>query len=113
MRHGGLTKPRAVEGGGDLAGLSSMSHTPGPWAWTYDGSSDYSLGPAADPQVIPVATVYDYRARDASETEANLNLMAAAPDLLAALKAIVEVTEGIYRPDLEAAELAIAKAEGR
>lgn len=31
--------------------------TPGPWTYTYDGSSDYSIGPD-DPQVNPVASVH-------------------------------------------------------
>lgn len=62
---------------------SKMPHTPGPWGFTYDGSSDWSIGPADDPQARRIASVWD---RDDARAEANVRLIAAAPELLAALK---------------------------
>lgn len=80
-----------------------MSHTPGPW------TANHNI----------VATTRGRLAIDcgmsgATDAEdcANARLVAAAPELLAALKALVdvdEVTAGTY----EMAESAIAKAEGR
>ena len=43
-----------------------MNHTPTPWGYTYDGSSEWSIGPAADPQSNPVMSIWsrnDDRAR--------------------------------------------------
>ena len=87
-----------------------VGHTPGPWGWTYDGSSTYSVGLEADPQYPQIASIWD---RNDKRGTANARLIAAAPDLLTALKAIVNGTEGIYDEDRDAAERAIAKAEGR
>lgn len=94
-------------------------HTPGPWGWVYDGSSSYSIGPAADPQNGSVATVFE---RKHERAEGNLNLIAAAPDLLAALKSAIGwidpdehglVNREEARDLLSACEAAIAKAEGQ
>jgi hypothetical protein len=89
-------------------------HTPGPWAWVYDGSSDYSIGEAEDPQAKAVAGVYAW-GRDYDTAEANCALIAAAPDLLAALKELVAHSSCRAGdvPMWQAAEAAIAKAEGR
>lgn len=64
-----------------------MEHTPGPWGWTYDGSSDYSIGEARDPQAYPVAHIWD---RNDERAMANASLIAAAPELLAVAKALDE-----------------------
>jgi len=102
-----------------------MAHTPGPWGWTYDGSSDYSIGPAEDPQVERIVHVWASN-RNQAATEravADCNLITAAPDLLAAAKIGLKALTNLYEdyiclyPD-EQAELdlvtaAIAKAEGR
>jgi hypothetical protein len=64
-----------------------IAHTPGPWAWTYDGSSTYSIGPSKDPQERSVATIFEQRDARAM---ANAHLIAAAPDLYAALRDLVE-----------------------
>lgn len=74
--------------------MSEMMHTPGPWGWTYDGSKDYSIGSADDPQAKPVAHVYAWQ-RNYNQAEANCNLIAAAPDLLAALeRVLMDTCEG-------------------
>lgn len=91
--------------------MSDTKHTPGPWGWTYDGSSDYSIGQADDPQVKRVANIYAWQ-RNHDQAMADCALIAAAPDLLAALKALL--TECGGSDDVRiAAEAAIALAEGR
>lgn len=95
--------------------------TPNSWGWTYDGSSDYSIGPIEDPQVNPVAHVYN---RDPKRGAELCNLIAAAPDLLAALKSALPHVAAVYRAGgirhlpnsgdvIEQIDAAIAKAEGR
>lgn len=75
-------------------------HTPGPWGWTYDGSSDFSIGEADDPQAKPVASVHAWR-DDFNRARANCALIAAAPDMLMALKeAIHEIA--LISKELEA-----------
>lgn len=85
-----------------------MSHTPGPWFVT----RKWSVGPCSqeDDQsygmVIPVADVFsDNRIADSS-------LIAAAPDLLEALRDLLEAYE-VHDRFSEAARSAIAKAGGR
>ena len=51
--------------------------------------------------------------RPDSECEANVRLIAAAPDLLAACKAYASVWPGDSTPHMVAIRAAIAKAEGR
>lgn len=65
----------------------SVKHTPGPWAWVYDGSGDFSIGEPSDPQERSVANVYAW-GRDHDTAEANCRLISAAPDMLEALKAV-------------------------
>lgn len=40
----------------------AQAATPGPWMWTYDGSSDWSVGPEPDTQGQAVANCHRYRA---------------------------------------------------
>ena len=35
------------------------THTPTPWGYTYDGSSDWSIGQAEDPQGMYVCNIWD------------------------------------------------------
>lgn len=104
-----------------------------PWGWTYDGSSDYSIGPEADPQGDDrVASVWD---KNDERARAKVSLIAAAPELLKMLKrheyvhqedwgidwcpecggvkpgSGTDMQEG-HKPDCELAAL-IAKAEGK
>jgi hypothetical protein len=100
-------------------------YTPGPWGWTYDGSSTYSVGRAEDPQGFRVACIYDRRD---DRGMANARLIAAAPDLLEMLQRCAELLDdysdirdgddGTPRPNramslLQDVEAVIAKAEGR
>jgi len=75
---------------------SERTHTPGPWRVEPDGQG-------CDRVVGPRGTV-----ADTIGNEANARLIAAAPDVLAALKRYVEH----YGDPLKVARVAIAKAEG-
>ena len=61
-----------------------MTHTPGPWK-VKDG---YIQG--AGYPITPVDRVYDMKEEFQDEHKANLNLLASAPSLLAALEAMME-----------------------
>jgi hypothetical protein len=43
-------------------------HTPTPWGFIYDGSSEWSIGPADDPQSNPVMTIWS---KDDDKARAN------------------------------------------
>ena len=87
-------------------------HTPGPWRFMTDTTGEY-LAVFATPQggtkVICPVKIAD---------EANAHLIAAAPELLDALRALVQVYEKVggplaVDPKVADARAAIAKAEGR
>lgn len=99
----------------------SAQHTPGPWV-TADGHGPIKGGTAVqstnDTHLICSCT--GYYGRDGAQAHARL--IAAAPDLLEALKAVLkdekwhaamadEVTDGA-RDNIKMAEAAIAKATG-
>ena len=109
-----------------------MSHTPGPWkhigGWAVYSQDDRPLARAAcafaadclresseDERWNAESAIPD------SEAESNARLIAAAPELLAALKRIIDDFEAktdasassYWLPKWEAARAAIAKAEGR
>ena len=87
-----------------------MSHTPGPWS--FDGDYVESL---ALLKPLSVATLADC----GHSTEGNGILIAAAPDLLSALKRLLSLWEEsigwekVYMDMADDARAAIAKAEGR
>ena len=90
-------------------------HTPGPWAHTGNGDitgiEDNGFGRGS----VDVCSVYLRTVK--GRTEANARLIAAAPDLLEALKGALEhwpVPSSICkdRPAYEAARAAIKKAGG-
>jgi hypothetical protein len=90
---------------------SGSNHTPGPWSSNHLTSAplkEWSLKVKKGRRVIAEVPYQDYM------TWTNARLIAAAPDLLEALKAAVadwdtEVSRGRW---LDAARAAIAKAEG-
>ena len=78
-------------------------HTPGPWNWTDDGQGNkwgrYELRPAV---------IYATRDSQLAVSDADARLIAAAPDLLAALQGLLR---GIFDgPDEANAAMLIAKA---
>lgn len=102
-------------------------HTPGPWVWNETG---YSLRPAVKSEGSPFVTILEVEtwgmvergcdiSRMSAEGDANLALIAAAPELLAALERIAGFTlsqfMGPHDMALECVNVAIAaiaKAKG-
>ena len=88
-----------------------MSHTPGPWTLTAEGESVHDVH----------GFIAHIKGRTVDELRANARLIAAAPKLLAALKAWLTATMFIVskgnQPALEAlykqSEAALDAAEGR
>lgn len=78
-------------------------HTPGPWASKKIFTGSYHI--QAGEQVVAHAG-YEDRA------EANARLIAAAPDLLAALQGLLDGFSDYVGPNINAARAAIAKATG-
>lgn len=87
-----------------------MSHTPGPWEYQYSTGTSHKNCPweiiFGDVECI-AESVYE---------EADARLIAAAPDMLAALKAALEDLRDVpgkhAPPSVEMVEAAIAKATG-
>ena len=81
-------------------------HTPGPWTatgvWTSASDDGWSI------EAPGVEVAFLYRLPRRSNPEADARLVAAAPELLAALKLIVHH----FGDPLKVARAAIAKAEG-
>lgn len=90
--------------------MSDSKHTPGSWTMRADptgGMSHEIYG-----SFVTIARTY----AAAREHEANARLIAAAPDLLAACKAIAKCfggNEDQVWPEITAVRNAIAKAEGK
>lgn len=93
-------------------------HTPGPWVFEASTPSDGFECYWVTPELLGTP-LCDVRGPQNPENEANARLIAAAPDLLAALKDFVETTEltsfarinphGVYAT----AKAVIAKVEGK
>lgn len=90
--------------------MNAATHTPGPW---------FANHGAVNAQDVPIALADDY-SKSQSEREANARLIAAAPDMLAALRGIfvhlaaeaADTHRGHVIAALETARAAITKAEG-
>ena len=80
------------------------AHTPGPWVQFADGGKTVAIMPAMREGTI-AAFEPPY------PTDADCHLIAAAPDLLAALKQVVGVADR-KTDEFDAARAAIAKASG-
>jgi hypothetical protein len=100
-------------------------HTPAPWK--IDLKSRNSLGiaqkvifvehPHLENHQVPVAYVFGGNTKSIEEAEANAQLMITAPELLEALKEMVDLWENVGgdmdNPTATKARQAIAKAEGK
>jgi len=96
-----------------------MTHTPGPWAWSYSSHAKHRL------HLVSAATgavIIEPHLEDSEQelislqcSQANARLIAAAPELLAALKRIRGIADGSGAVSyiLIAADTAIAEAEGQ
>ncbi len=87
-------------------------HTPGPWHYFPDDHDGFE-----GPSVQSGFGLVVYTLEPGEENEANARLIAAAPDLLAALRYMVEAQNTFFdhadrRASLAKAKEAIAKAEG-
>lgn len=107
----------------------TASHTPGPWSQGSGASTGEGYAICAGPCIVAtvVGLGYPIGKGRAPVSDANARLIAAAPDLLAALQEIAETIEvaldrGLFlsvdgkRPDVMAlldAKRAIAKATGQ
>lgn len=98
-------------------GMKPATHTAGPWSVDYEGPAHLSIEDRAG----RVLAFCNLQSEDGDEDEANARLIAAAPDLLAALREVEMLSE---HPDasrgnskvhfvLHRARAAIAKTEGR
>lgn len=67
-------------------------HTPGPWSRNIKANGKYPVVFAGRNQHVAVV----HQQKDGAETEANIDLVAAAPDLLAALVCAINALEGRY-----------------
>ena len=89
---------------------NKTKHTPGPWT-TNNGFTILSAKGKTASSDVPNKTITD------DEAIANAALIAAAPDLLAALEfcsdALNTEAGGLYKAHIEQARAAIAKAEGK
>ena len=85
-----------------------MSHTPGPW--TVSNAGIWAVSPW-NAKVL-IGTVVVSGPMNGIDAQANAQMFAAAPDMLAALKAMVLNDTHTYRDCHKAALAAIAKAEG-
>lgn len=96
-----------------------MAHTPGPWSVQRESDGAPYVYIRSSAALGQIATVYE-------RPSANAPLIAAAPDLLAALVAVLERAEREYQeltdgehgtfeayPEAKAARAAISKAEGK
>ena len=101
-----------------------MAHTPGPWQAVKSFDPDFSFAICAQPH--PALRGFTHiiagirETDDAEAAEANARLIAAAPELLEALKTLDNIERGMqgWHEDAKAnvwarARAAIAKAEGR
>lgn len=81
------------------------AHTPGPWAVGKNERSDERIEVRAEPLGLLVALV---------EKSSDARLIAAAPELLEALRDVLAFDARTDRPDVfDRARAAIAKAEGK
>jgi hypothetical protein len=93
------------------------SHTPGPLT-VRDSGGDYFIIDAPG-RWMELAHVYKHAIRHNKAGYANANLFSAAPDLLAACKAVLKLGRELDKagiindPAINAVRAAIAKAEGR
>jgi len=93
-----------------------MGHTPGPWECAADGAEIWpTTGDCAQVELARVVGPWCESSWYSKETAlANARLIAAAPELLAALKRLVDYCNNHSDYDaIGAADGAIRKAEGR
>jgi hypothetical protein len=87
-------------------------HTPGPWVFFDDHPEKVVYHIREKNHLYDIATIYRYESNPI-DTLADARLIAAAPELLEALEALlVQVEQYGHKPECDAARAAIAKAKG-
>ena len=89
--------------------MNDAKHTKGPWHRNIRADGKYPVVFSGRNQ--HVATVSQQK--DGAETEANIDLIAAAPDGYELAKMILETNDTIEGPVRQAARRLLAKAEGK
>jgi hypothetical protein len=99
--------------------MSNAKHTPGPWSvgWNIEANLYQIDAPDGDSgDTAPIADVWAHNALE-SECKANAALIAAAPDLLEALNAVMDSYQrgqmAIEHKVFNKMRVAIARAEGK
>lgn len=103
--------------------MTAAKHTPGPWHWPHDSNALCPVNPdykvSAVSQILYADGGHGFLGRSNSDTlaelEADRRLIAAAPDLLAALERLLlsgDVRDAAEKSALTQARAAIAKATG-
>lgn len=102
-------RSETAQGGG-----CSDEHTPGPWAWSTSNSWRRLSSAARDGNVLCPTVQRSDGHPDVVVSEADMALMAAAPDLLAASEAALAYFDkyGALRQEATLLMAAIAKARG-
>ena len=88
--------------------MSEFKGTKGPWNFSFHGSENCWVTDSENDKAIAKVTNYG---KDALQQKANFHLIAAAPDLLEALIAVVRVADRAT-DEFDMARAAIAKALG-
>jgi len=86
-------------------------HTPGPWNWHGPYMAGGFKVTALDHNDVTMMDIY-VKAETAAEAQANARLIAAAPDLLEALRKIASCESRFPGDVVDIARAAIAKATG-
>jgi hypothetical protein len=100
--------------------MNEAKRTPGPWFWDCDGLWQRGDGKPYPKGAAVLTASYEYGSDPSVDcSDADADLIAAAPDLLEALVALVDSLaaadeEGLieHAPQMEAARAAIAAATG-
>lgn len=86
-------KPSTVDVGSLARGSASGKHTPGPWHWQYSPMTNLPIALANEKRDVLLSTGDDESAW-AEVNDADMKLIARAPDLLAAVEDLMQIVEG-------------------
>lgn len=94
-----------------MTATNETKHTPGPWEFEPTGHGPGHIAADCEGAIRDgVATVWGRTSEDTFD--ANARLIAAAPDLLAACKGLIENIDNPDWSDIDKIRAAIARAEG-
>jgi hypothetical protein len=93
--------------------VSDSKHTPGPWEYHFVRKVWAVICPSGGPIVYTTGSINPGSKDQKVEDEANARLIAAAPELLDALKHIARSWPDDFAAKYARAAIAIAKVEGR